>query len=139
MKQAFFILFFLVSVFVSKAQNVNQALSVTDTADLTIRLDSSVIVINKNILDKQFWVNLFVEDYTFINYFQNNRNKPMYVYINKIDVFDSATFRFKILSRPVINKTYQANGLCDYIIKCGLNPISKKSSIMRIEFRGCEI
>ncbi len=139
MRQTLLILFFLVSAFVSKAQNVNVGLYGIDTTDLTLRIDGNIIVINKNISDKQEWANLFTDDHLFIDYFKNNSGKAMYVYINEIEILDSVTFRFKILSRSVAIKTYQPNGWCNYVIKRGVNPISKKTSITKIELRGCEI
>ncbi len=131
------LLFLFISLF-CRANELDLKPNLADTSDLIFNIDDNVVVLDKEIVHKDFWMKALSENVLFIDYFKKKSSNKRYIYIKDIKIDKARSYIFRILSRNLILKPAFPNGYCNYKF-IFLPRVNGELKLIKISNIGCEI
>lgn len=104
-----------------------------------LKIENGILVFDSTVKKQDYWYNILHKDKKFLTFFSGKSVDSVFICINKIEQFDSLTYEFEILSRPLHLTSFVSNGFCNYKIKFIPNIVLKREEISQIELIGCKI
>ena len=118
------------------SQSVTKSIQI-DTAALSIRWDSLLLRMNKDIRTKDYWMNILSQDTCLIAFFKSKTQKePYYFYISSIErTSEIYIYGFAIYSRPINLdvKNLESYGEEKYLIEIAPQINNKPPKIISIK------